>query len=94
MLFMVAGYFKPGVEEQLIGLRNEVNEHLSQPYRPLAAAGVLRDQEGKRRGYMLFLEAGSLADAHAVLRQSPLYQEGLYERVDVLQFDVEVGQIG
>ncbi len=94
MLFMVAGYLKPGAEEQLIKFRNEFNEHLAQPFRSLSAAGVLRDGAGKRRGYMAFLEAENIAEAEGYLHQSPFYQEGLYERVDVFQYDVEVGQLG
>jgi uncharacterized protein YciI len=94
MLFMIQGILKAGSEEQLLALHNEFNEHLSQPFRTLAAAGVLRDPEGKRRGYLGFLEADNFADAERWLHESPFYQEGLYERVDVFEFNVEVGTIG
>ena len=55
MLFMVAGYLKQGAEEQLINFRNEFSEHLAQP--PLVAGGALRDRDGRRKGYMEFIEA-------------------------------------
>jgi uncharacterized protein YciI len=94
MLFMVAGYLKPDSEVQLITFRNEFNEHLSQPFRTLSAAGVLRDGAGRRCGYMLSLEARDIAEAESFLHESPFYQEGLYEHVDVFQYDVQVGQLG
>ena len=93
MLFMVAGYLKPGAEARLIDFRTEFNQHLSQPFRPLAAAGALRDRDGKRQGYMAFLEADSIEEAEGYLKQSPFYQEHLYERVEVFEYRLEVGQI-
>jgi uncharacterized protein YciI len=92
MLFMVAGYLKPGAEKQLINFRHEFSEHLEQP--PLVAGGALRDRDGRRKGYMGFIEAESIKGAEDFLNQSPLFQEGLYERVEVLCFEVEVGQVG
>lgn len=92
MLFMVAGYLKPGTEEQLINFRNEFNEHLEQA--PLIAGGALRDRDGRRKGYMGFVEAETIEDATRFLDQSPFFQEGLYERVEVFRYDVEVGQVG
>lgn len=92
MLFMVGGYLKAGAEEQLINFRDEFSEHLAQP--PLVAGGALRDREGRRKGYMGFIEAESIEDAERFLRQSPFFQEGFYERVEVFRFEVEVGQVG
>jgi uncharacterized protein YciI len=92
MLFMVAGYLKPGAEEQLINFRNEFSEHLAQP--PLVAGGALRDKDGKRRGYLGFIEADDIADAERFVHQSPYFKEGLYERVDVFEYQVEVGAVG
>jgi uncharacterized protein YciI len=92
MLFMVAGYLKPDAEGQLINFHNEFNEHLAQP--PLVAGGALRDRAGRRRGYMGFIEADSIEDADRFLHQSPFFQEGLYERVEIYRYEVEVGQVG
>jgi hypothetical protein len=38
MLFMIAGYLKPGAESDLIDLRDQFNEHLSHPFRSLVAS--------------------------------------------------------
>jgi uncharacterized protein YciI len=92
MLFMVAGYLKPGAEKRLIDFRSEFSEQLSQP--PLVAAGALRDRDGTRRGYLGFIEADSIDDAERFIAQSPLSREGLYERVEVFEYQVEVGAVG
>ena len=94
MLFMIVGYLKPGAEAQLINFRNEFNEHLAQTNVNIAAAGALRDKDGRRQGYLGFIEADDFEDAEKFLDGSPYFSEGLYDRVDVLQYEVEVGAIG
>ena len=93
MLYLVAGILKPGSEEQLIKFRNEFSEHLAQPYRKIVLAGALRGKDGKRQGYLAFIEAENFDDAQAYLNQSPLFQNELYERVEVAEFNAEVGYI-
>jgi uncharacterized protein YciI len=94
MLFMIVGYLKPDAEAQLINFRNEFNEHLAQTNVNIVAAGALRDRDGKRQGYLGFIEADGIEDAERFLRQSPYFSEGLYDRFDVLEYQVEVGAIG
>lgn len=93
MLFLIAGILKPDSEERLLSLHNEFNEHLAQPYRKISLAGVLRDEEGRRKGYLAFIEADNFEDANAYLKQSPFYQNHLYERVEVAEFSPEVGYL-
>jgi uncharacterized protein YciI len=93
MLFVVAGILKPDVEERMISLRNEWSEHLSQPFRRISLAGLMRDREGKRQGYLIFFEAENFDDAQAYLHQSPFYRNNLYERVDVAEFNAQIGYI-
>lgn len=92
MLFMIAGYLKPGAEQQLIDFRNEFNEQLSQP--PIVAAGALRDRDGQRQGYLGFIEAADIEAAERFISQGPFAKEGLYERVEVFEYQVEVGSVG
>lgn len=94
MLFMMVGFLKPGAEEQLVKYHDEFNQLLSQPYHPLTAAGVLRGADGKRCGYMAFVEADSIEEAKRYRDLSPFYREHLYERSEVLQYDVQVGRLG
>jgi uncharacterized protein YciI len=91
MQFLVAGILKPDVDERVVELRNEFNEHLSQPFRKIALAGLLRGKDGRRRGYMAIIEAENFEDAEAFLQQSPLYANDLYERIEVAEFAPEVG---
>ena len=91
MLFLVAGILKAGVEQRLIELHDEFNEHLSQPNRKIALAGLLRDKDKHRKGYVAFIEAKDFDDAESWLQQSPFYQNDLYERVQVAEFNPEVG---
>lgn len=93
MLFVVAGILKPNVEERMISLRDEWSEHLSQPFRRISLAGLMRDKNGKRQGYLIFFEAEDFDDAEAYLHQSPFYRDGLYERVDVAEFNAQIGYV-
>ena len=92
MLFMVAAYLKPGFEQQLINFRNELNEHFAQSN--LKIAGALHDAEGRRQGYLGFVEADSFDDAERYVQQGPFYQEQLYDRIEIFRYEVEVGEIG
>jgi uncharacterized protein YciI len=94
MLVMIAGYLKPGAQSELINLHGDFNEHLSRPFQTLVAAGVLRDTGGNRKGYLGFIEAQSFDEAAEFLHQSPYYQAGLYDRTEVLEYWIEVGQVG
>jgi uncharacterized protein YciI len=93
MLFVVAGVLKPDVEERMISLRDEWSEHLSQPFRRISLAGLMRNREGKRQGYLIFFEAEDFDEAQAYLDQSPFYQNNLYERVDVAEFNAQIGDV-
>ena len=94
MLFMIMGYLRSGAEDQLIKFRNEFSEHLAQPTPNIAAVGVLRDREGRRRGYLGFVETDSFDTADRFLKESPFYQEDLYDRIEVFEYNVEVGKVG
>ena len=93
MLYLVAGILKPGSDDQLIELHDEFNEHLSQPFRKISLAGVLRGKDRKRTGYVAVIEAESYDDAESFLKQSPLYERGLYDRVEVAEFEAVVGYV-
>lgn len=93
MRYLVAGILKPGSEAALQEQAAAFNEHLAQPFRRISLAAALRDEQGKRKGYMVVVDADSHADAEAYLHQSPFYAAGLYERVEVAQLDVQLGAI-
>ncbi len=93
MLFVVAGLLKEGVEQRLLDLRNEVNELLSQPFPKISLAGVLRDKDRRRIGYLTLIEADDFKVAEAFLHQSPYYLNDLYEQVHVAEFNPEIGKV-
>ena len=93
MLYLVAGILKPHTDEDQLRLRDEWNEHLSQPNRKISLFGALRDKEGERAGYLAIIEAEDFKDAESYLQQSPFYQDQLYDRVQVAEFSPEVGNI-
>ena len=92
MQYLVAGILKPDSDGRLIALHNEFNEHLSQQTPKLSLFGVLRDKQGKRTGYLAFINADSFGEAEAFLEASPFFQNDLYERVEVAEFSSEVGE--
>ena len=81
MLFMIAGYLKPGAEKRLIDFRNEFSEQLSQM--PLVAAGALRDRDGSARAISASSRPTASRTPSASSQQGPFAREGLYERVEV-----------
>ena len=93
MLFAVIGFFKPDVDSAPPELQADLNEHFAQPTLRIALAGYLRDRNGARAALMGLIEAESFDRAEAFLHSSPYTQAGLYDRVEVLQFDVEVGRL-
>ena len=93
MQYLIAGILRPGSEERLIALRNEFNEHLSQQTTKISLLGLLRGKDGKRTGYLAFINVDSFEEAEAFLQQSPFFQNDLYERVEVAEFLSEVGEL-
>ena len=93
MNYLIAGILKTGSDEGLVALHNDFNEHLSDATSKLSLFGLLRDKEGRRRGYLAFIEANSFDEAEAFLESSPYFQNDLYERVEVAEFTPEVGDL-
>ena len=91
MHYLVAGILKPGSEQQLLALRDEFNDHLGLSSHKISMFGLLRSKDGKRAGYLAFINAKDFDDAEAFLKDSPFYQNDLYERVEVAEFTPEVG---
>lgn len=91
MHYLVAGILKPGSEQELLALHDEFNDHLGQSSHKISMFGLLRSKDGKRSGYIAFIDANNFDDAEAFLKESPFYEHDLYERVEVAEFTPEVG---
>ena len=94
MHYLVEGILKPGSEEQLLKLHDEFNDHVGQAAQKISLFGLLRGKDGRRKGYLAFITADSFDEADAFLKQSPFFQNDLYERVEVAEFSPEVGDLG
>lgn len=93
MLYLVAGILKSGMESQLQEHAADFNEHLAQPFRRIRLASVLRNEKRTPTGYVAVIEAQDFADAESYMQQSPFYRAGLYERIDIAEFDILSGGI-
>jgi uncharacterized protein YciI len=93
MHYLVAGILKSGSEEKLLALHDEFNEHVGQSAQRISLFGLLRGRDGGRAGYLAFITANSFDEADAFLKQSPFFQNDLYERVEVAEFSPEVGNL-
>ena len=90
MLFVWMGFLKSG-EAIDQPLQQQISGFLEQPYTSIELAGVLRDPEGGRAGYLVMFEAESRAAAEALVNESPIRQAGLYSDYRLFEFQREVG---
>jgi uncharacterized protein YciI len=90
MQFVWLGFLKSG-EPIDQSVQQQISQFLQQPYLPISTAGVLRDGEGRRAGYMVVFEAENRAAAEALVEQSPVRQAGLYREFHLFEFQDEVG---
>ena len=90
MLFVWMGILKstdpiaPEIQRQISGF-------LQQPYLRIESAGVLRDEDGGRAGYLVLFEAENRAAAEALVAESPVRHAGLYSQYHLFEFQAEVG---
>jgi uncharacterized protein YciI len=93
MHYLIAGILKPGSNDGLLKLHDEFNDHIGQASDRIELFGLLRDKSGQRAGYLSIIKAESFEEAEQFLKESPFFQNDLYERVEVAQFTPEVGQL-
>jgi hypothetical protein len=90
MQFVWMGFLKPGqpIDQSV---QQQISGFLEQPYIPIDLAGVLRDSEGQRAGYLVTFEAEDRAAAEALVGSSPIREAGLYADYHLFEFQNEVG---
>lgn len=93
MLFGLIGFYRKGAEDHLLEIAQDVNEYLGQFLVPPRLAAVFRGEKGERLGNLVIIEADNFEEAKSRLRESPALQAGLYDRVEIAQLQVEVGEI-
>jgi uncharacterized protein YciI len=91
MLFAVMGFFRLEANSEAVKLLPALNAHLGQPGLAIRLAGFLKDRHGNRAGLLVCLEADGFAATDAYLKESPFVEHDMYERVEVVEFCLEVG---
>ena len=90
MQFVWMGFLKPGQQIDP-SLQQQISDFLQQPYTRIGSAGVLRDAEGQRAGYLVIFEAPDLAAAEALTDSSPVRAAGLFVDYHLFEYQREVG---
>jgi uncharacterized protein YciI len=91
MIFAITGHFSADANPRAPAFATDLNEHLGQQLLHIRLAGPLWDRDGKETGFMVCLEANDFDAATAYLHGSPFFKAGLYERVEVAHYAIEVG---
>ena len=90
MQFVWMGFLKPGQQIDP-ALQQQISDFLQQPFTRIDSAGVLRNADGERAGYLVSFEAPDRAAAEALVHSSPIREAGLYVDYHLFEFQREVG---
>lgn len=94
MLFCLYARFKPDVEQRRDALHELFNEHLMQRFIQIHLGAPLFDDQGRRSGILMVIEADDIEKVRHFLRISPYAEADLYENVDIQRMDLQVGRVG
>jgi uncharacterized protein YciI len=94
MLFAVNAHFRPGTEERRAALSGEFSQHIGQPLLHIRLIGALLDGNGRRNGVMMLMEADGPELVQNFLDQSPFTREGVYDRLEIEELQIEAGSLG
>jgi uncharacterized protein YciI len=94
MLFAVKAHFRPGTEERRAALSAQFSEHIGQPLLHIRLLGVLLDDDGRRSGMLMLMEAESREPVQHCIDQSPYTREGVYDRLEIEELQIEAGSLG
>ena len=93
MQFAVAAILKPGAEQELTKYSDDFNEQIGPNGDDVRLAGALLDRAGKKVGYLAVLEGDTIDQVRDWVDESPIYRAELYDRLDIFQYQVEVGRL-
>ena len=91
MLFAIVAYFREDAEAERDKVHQAFNEHLMQRTARVRLGGPLYDEQGRRSGMLLVVEAKSHGQALEFYNDSPYTRAGLYARVDISEMRPETG---
>jgi uncharacterized protein YciI len=94
MLFAVKARFRPDTEERRAALSSEFSQHIGQPLLHIRLIGALLDGDGRRSGMLMLMEADGRELVQNFLDESPFTREGVYQALEIEEFQIEVGSLG
>jgi uncharacterized protein YciI len=94
MLFAVKAHFRPGTEERRASLSAEFSQHIGQPLLHIRLIGALLDGESRRSGLLMLMEADGRELVQGFLDESPFTREGVYDRMEIEELQIEAGSLG
>lgn len=94
MIFAIVGLLKQPMPPRTAAFEAALNEHYAQPQLRIINAGYLRDAREQPIGLLALIETESFARAQAFLESSPFHTGGFYDRVEIAEYDVDVGRVG
>ena len=93
MQFAVVAILKADAERELTKYSDEFNEQIGPNGGDVRLAGALLDRAGTKVGYLAVLEGDTIDQVRDWVGQSPIYRAELYDRLDIFQYEVEVGRL-
>ncbi|MBV9750129.1 MAG: hypothetical protein JO157_15065 [Acetobacteraceae bacterium] len=94
MLYSVYATFKPDAEERRDELHEQFNQHLMQRFIHIRVAGPMFDEDRRRTGILLLIEADDIEKVRHFVRISPYTEANLYDTIEIRELDVQVGRLG
>ena len=93
MQFAIAAILKPRTEQDLIEHSDELNEQIGPNGEDVRLAGALLGPNGEMVGYLAILDGDTIGQVRVWIGESPIYRDKLYERLDLFQYQIEVGRL-
>jgi uncharacterized protein YciI len=93
VIFALIGLLRQPVPPRDAAFEAALNAHYAQPQLRIINAGYLRDARRQPIGLLAVIEAESFDRAQAFLESSPFHTGGFYDRVEIAEYDVDVGRL-
>ena len=94
MLYAVKARFRPCTEERRAALSTEFGQHIRQPLLHIRLLGALLDDNQRRSGMLMLMEADGREPVQNFLDQSPYSRDGVYADLEIEEFQIEAGSLG
>lgn len=90
MQYALIAYDKPHALQRRLDVRPDHLKHLESLGDRLVLAGPFLDEQGNMVGSIVVIEADSLAEAEASLREDPFVLNGVFDSVTIKPFRIGI----